>query len=54
MSSGLSAASEPSQRGAASISGPELLLSFAAEAAAVAVGFPFDAVLAGMVAAGQG
>src|SRR6266446_710246 len=50
VSAGLSAAS---QRGTAPISGPGLLLSLAAAAAAVA-GFPFDEVLAGMVAASQG
>ena len=54
MSAGLSAASELSQRRTASISRPGLLLSLAAEAVAIAAGFPFDAVLAGMVAAGQG
>jgi hypothetical protein len=50
VSAGLSGASQP---GRVPFSGPGLLLSSAA-AAAAAVGFPFDAVLAGMVAAGQG
>ena len=52
MSAGLSPAI---QRGTAPFSGPGLLLSVAAAATVVAGGgIPFDAVLAGMVAAGQG
>jgi len=50
VSAGLSGASQP---GKAPISGSGLLL-LAWTAAAAAVGFPFDPVLAGMVAAGQG
>ena len=50
MSAGLSGASQP---GRVPISGPGLLLSWPA-AAAVSVSFSLDAVLAGMVAAGQG
>jgi hypothetical protein len=45
--------SQASQPGRAPISGPGLLLSLAV-AATAAVGFPFDTVLAGMVAADQG
>ena len=50
MSADLSGASQP---GRVPISGPGLLLSWPA-AAAVSVSFSLDAVLAGMVAAGQG
>ena len=50
MSAGLSGASQP---GRVPISGSGLLFACTA-AAAAAVGFPFDPVLAGMVAAGQG
>lgn len=50
MSAGLSGGSQP---GKVPISGSGLLLAWTAEASA-AVGFPFDLVLAGMVAAGQG
>jgi hypothetical protein len=45
--------SRASQPGTDPISGPGLLLSWTT-AAAAAAGFPLDAVLAGMVAAGQG
>jgi len=50
VSAGLSGASQPER---APISGSGLLLAWTA-AATAAVGFPFDPVLAGMVAAGQG
>jgi len=50
VSAGLSGALQP---GKAPISGSGLLLTWAA-AATAAVGFPFDPVLAGMIAAGQG
>ena len=50
MSAGLSGASQPER---VPISGSGLLFACTATAAA-AVGFPFDPVLAGMVAAGQG
>jgi len=50
VSAGLSGASQPER---APISGSGLLLAWTT-AATAAVGFPFDPVLAGMVAAGQG